>query len=479
MRHLTLSPDLGPVTSTALTVRSPYSGAVLATAQTLDLDGLKRALAHAHRQHHDPACTLTPAQRITIFERASTLLADDAERIALEASQEGGKPLADSRVEVARAVDGLRWCAQAVRSVSGSVIPMDLNSAAQGRMAFTELAPIGPVLAYSAFNHPVNLVVHQVGTALAAGCPVVIKPAEKTPISCHHVARVLHEAGLPEGWLHVVHAECLEDATALVSDPRIAFFSFIGSARVGWSLRRRLAAGTRCALEHGGMAPVIVAEDADLEDIVPRLARGAFYHAGQVCVSVQRIYAARSIASRLGDALSDAAQKLCVGDPTDPNTDIGPIINEAERQRIHRAVCDSGAQVLCGGKPMDANAYAPTVLMAPDPEASVQQEELFGPVVSITPVDDLDEAIELANARPFPFQAAVCSSAIDTCLYVARRLAATCVMVNDHTAFRVDWMPFGGHGQAGLGVGGMAYAMREQSIEKQIVMRSPLLETPS
>ena len=476
MRQLTLDPSLQPFSHSTFEVLAPHDQQPIAQVQCLDRTGVDFALERAETLHNEPDQELNKPQRVRIFEAAIDVFSRRSETLALDAALEGGKPLVDSRIEVQRAIEGLRCCIDAVRCESGSVTPMALGNSSSGRKAFTQRSPIGVVLAYSAFNHPVNLIVHQVCSALAAGCPVVIKPSERTPISCHNVVECLTEAGLPPGWVTIIHTDSLATAEAVVSNPRIAFFSFIGSAGVGWRLRSQLAPGTRCALEHGGVAPVIVSSDAQLDDIAPRLARGAFYHAGQVCVSVQRIFVHRDIVDSFAEQLVRAAQGYRHGSPDDENTQIGPIISSDARQRIHRWVHECGGQILCGGQPVEPLSYQATVVLNPAPDSKLCTQEIFGPVAVLIPFDDLDEAIVRANALPYTFQAAICSESLEICLYAADRLAATTVLVNDHTAFRVDWMPFGGHRHSGLGVGGFAHALAEQSVEKQIVLRSRRLE---
>ncbi len=267
-------------------------------------------------------------------------------------------------------------------------------------------------------------------------------------------------------------------STKMVTDPRVAFLTFIGSSRVGWMLRARLAPGTRCALEHGGVAAVIVAADADLDLAVPKLVKGGFYHAGQVCVSVQRIYADRSIAKTLAERLAEAAEKLVVGDPTLPDTDVGPLIDPAEVERVDEWVAeavDGGAKLLSGGKKISASCYACTVLLDPPETALVSVKEVFGPVVCVYSFDHLDEAIARANRLPFAFQAAVFTAGIDTAMQAYRGLDGSAIMVNDHTAFRVDWMPFAGLKESGLGIGGIPHTIREMQVEKMLVLNSAAL----
>jgi acyl-CoA reductase-like NAD-dependent aldehyde dehydrogenase len=352
---------------------------------------------------------------------------------------------------------------------------MGLNDSSAGRFAMTHHEPLGPVVAFSAFNHPLNLIVHQVAPAVATGCPVVVKPAEATPLACFRFVEILREAGLPDGWCQACLTSDLDVAGKLATDPRVAFFTFIGSARVGWMLRSRLAPGTRCSLEHGGAAPVIIAADADLAEAVPLLATGGFYHAGQVCVSVQRVFAHERIAHELAGELARAAAAMKVGDPTSPATDVGPLIRPAEVERVAtwvREAIDGGAEILCGGSAGSETTYAPTVLFDPPDDAKVSRLEIFGPVVCVYPCADLDEAIRRANALPYAFQASVFTRDIDTALRASRRLDAAAVMVNDHTAFRVDWMPFAGLRESGLGVGGIPHTMRDMQFEKMVVVRS-------
>jgi acyl-CoA reductase-like NAD-dependent aldehyde dehydrogenase len=296
-------------------VRAPYDGSLIATLDPGDASAVETALECAAALYRDRDGWLSPGRRVEILSRAAALMTERRDELALEAAREGGKPLVDSQVEADRAIDGVKLCVEALRTQSGTEIPMDLNAASAGRVAFTRHEPIGPVVAFSAFNHPLNLIVHQVGPAIAAGCPVIVKPAMATPLSCMRFVSILRQAGLPEEWCQALLTTGHEVSGRLVSDPRVGFFSFIGSASVGWTLRSQLAPGTRCALEHGGVAPVIVAADADLDLAVPLLAKGGFYHAGQVCVSVQRVFAEREVARDLASRLSEAATPLRVGDP--------------------------------------------------------------------------------------------------------------------------------------------------------------------
>jgi len=458
-----------------LEVFAPFDRSLIATAAAADSKAVEKALETASRLFRDRGAWLKPCQRIAILDKAAAIMTERADELAVEAAREGGKPLIDSKVEVTRAIDGVKNCIEVLRTEGGQEIPMNLNPASAGRVAFTRKQPIGVVVAVSAFNHPLNLIVHQVGPAVATGCPVIIKPAEDTPLSCFRFVNILREAGLPEEWCQSLVVKDLDVATQLVSDPRVSFFSFIGSARVGWMLRSKLAPGTRCALEHGGVAPVIVAADADLDNALPLLAKGGFYHAGQVCVSVQRIFAHESVVKELVERLADAAKALKIGDPTLADTEVGPLIRPAEVNRVEEWVneaVDAGADLIAGGRRISDTCYECTVLLNPPSEVKVSQMEVFGPVICVYTYSDIDQAIAQANAIPYAFQASVFTRDIDTALRASTRLDASAVMVNDHSAFRVDWMPFAGLKQSGLAVGGIPFTMHDMQIEKMTVWRS-------
>ena len=456
-------------------VKAPYDGHLIATVATANAEAVDQALQNAAELFADRDGWLPVPERITILEAAIELMQDQAEELAVEAAREGGKPLVDSNVEMVRCIDSIRICINTLRTDSSEAPPMGVNAASQQHLAMMCKEPIGVVVAVSAFNHPLNLIAHQVGPAIATGCPVIVKPAQDTPLSCAKLVRIFHQAGLPEAWCQYILPESHALAEKLVTDSRVAFFSFIGSAKVGWYLRSKLAAGTRCALEHGGVAPVIVADDADLDMALPGLVKGGFYHAGQVCVSVQRIFAHTSIARELAEQMVVSAQALIVGDPIAAKTEVGPLIREQEVQRVEQWVDEAvagGAELLCGGHVLDHQCYAPTVLFDPPADARVSTGEVFGPVVCIYPFDEVDEAITAANGLDVAFQAAVYSSNIDTAMRTASRLAASAVMINEHTAFRVDWMPFAGLKQSGLGVGGIPHTMHDMQVNKMIVVRS-------
>lgn len=460
-----------------LKVYSPYDNSLIKELPLMDKDELEEALKKAYGLFLDQSNWIPAHERITLLEKVRKIMEGKVEELTKVAAEEGGKPYQDSKVEVLRAINGVKIATEEIGRLTGEQIPMGLTASTTNRLAFTTREPIGVVASLSAFNHPLNLIVHQTVTAFAAGCPVIVKPASATPLSCKAFMEILKEAGVPEGWVQMVLIEN-DLAEKLATDKRVNYLSFIGSEKVGWSLKSKLAPGTRCALEHGGTAPVIVEEDADLEDMVPGLVKGGFYHAGQVCVSVQKVFVHESIARKVAEEMAKQAKNLKVGDPLDEDTEVGPLIRTGEVDRVEKWVKEAekeGAEILCGGKRISQSCYEPTVLWNPDQNSKVSKEEIFGPVVCVYSYKDREEAIRLANSLEYHFQAAVFTKNVDTALDTVQKLNATAVMVNDHTAFRADWMPFGGRDASGEGLGGIPYSMHEMTRVKLMVFKSKFL----
>ena len=458
-----------------LTVTAPWDQSVICDVPVADSNAVEIALSNAHTIFKDRDRWLAPYKRIEILDKTVEIMQSRFEELAIEAAREGGKPLIDSRVEVSRAIDGIKNCIECIRNETGRGIPMGLNAASQNRLAFTCREPIGVVVAVSAFNHPLNLIVHQVGPAVASGCPVIIKPAEDTPLSCFRFVQILHEAGLPIEYCQALVVNELSVAEQLVCDKRVGFFTFIGSGKVGWMLRSKLAPGTRCALEHGGVAPVIIDSTADLDDTLPLIAKGGFYHAGQVCVSVQRVFVPRMIANDVAKRLAELGEKMIIGDPTLEKTEVGPLIRTKEVDRVSEWIEEAktaGATCQTGGKRLSDTTYACTVLLDPPSNVRISEQEIFGPAICVYSYDEVDEAIELANSLPYSFQASILSRNLDFILRCNRRIDAATIMVNDHTAYRVDWMPFAGLKQSGYGVGGIPFTFEDMQIEKLTIVRS-------
>jgi acyl-CoA reductase-like NAD-dependent aldehyde dehydrogenase len=454
-------------------IRSPYDGSPVAKVEKADKAALSVAIDNADRAFREVMRGMPAWQRAEILYKTSESIKANIEELALIIASEGGKPLRDARVEATRAVNTVKMAGDEALQLNGEQLTMDRSRGTENHLAFTVREPIGPVLAISAFNHPLNLTAHLVATAIAAGCSVVVKPASQTPVSCLRLAQFLIEAGLPAGAISVATAGGAE-IDAIVGDPRFRFVNFIGGGDVGWALRGKIAPGTRLALEHGGTGTAIVDASADLAKAIPSLLRGGFYHAGQVCVSTQIVEIHESIYDQALELLKAGAQKLVVGDPRLPETEVGPLINTKELDRLDAWIGEAvgqGAKIIIGGKRLANNCYEPTILAEVTSKMRVMQDEIFGPVIVVRKFKELTTAIATINASPFAFQAAVYAQDLDRALLAARSIEAKAVMINDSTAFRVDWMPFAGGKTSGLGVGGMRYAVHEMTEEKLIVVK--------
>jgi acyl-CoA reductase-like NAD-dependent aldehyde dehydrogenase len=458
-------------------VTNPFDGSLIKEIPMNNSTDVESALQTAQALFVDQSQWIPAYKKIEILDKVAEIMTGQIEELTQLAASEGGKPYMDSKVEVLRAINGVKLSSEHISEMKGEQIPMGQTAASTNRLAFTTREPIGIVASVSAFNHPLNLIIHQTVPAIAVGAPVIIKPARTTPLSCLKFMEILTQAGLPKGWCQALILDN-KDASKLVEDERVNYFSFIGSGKVGWWLRSKLSPGTRCALEHGGAAPVIVEADADIEPMIDSLVKGGFYHAGQVCVSVQRVYVHEDICQKVARLIADQAKKLKVGNQLDKNTEVGPLISPAEVDRIEEWVKEAhynGAEILTGGNRISDTLFEPTVLVNPTDDVQVSQNEIFGPVVCIYTFGDRQEAIARANGLPFAFQAAVFTQNLDVALDTVKKLNATAVMVNDHTAFRVDWMPFGGRDVSGIGMGGIPYSMEEMTRIKMMVIKSSVL----
>jgi acyl-CoA reductase-like NAD-dependent aldehyde dehydrogenase len=458
-------------------VTSPFDGSVVGTVPYGSVTEVQTALELARRTFDDHKNALPTYKRVEILENVVKIMSSQIDELTKLCASEGGKPWIDSQVEVHRAINGVKLAIEALGTREGKQIAMGHTASSANRMAYTFKEPIGVVAAISAFNHPLNLAIHQVIPAIAVGCSVIIKPATQTPMSAIRVVEILEEAGLPKGWAQAVVCD-REGGELLATSPKVNALTFIGSGKVGWYLNSKVAPGTRVALEHGGVAPVIVEADANIDELIPSIGKGGFYHAGQVCVSVQRVFVHESIVDEVANKLADYASKLIVGDQLDPKTEVGPLINHNETNRVEEWVNEAvtkGGKILTGGKRITDSTYEPTVILNPADDALVSTKEVFGPVVCIYSYSDIEEAFDRANALEVSFQAAVFTKDLDTALKAVKRLNGTAVMVNDHTAFRVDWMPFGGAKASGLGLGGIHHSMEECTNEKMMVIKSSVL----
>jgi acyl-CoA reductase-like NAD-dependent aldehyde dehydrogenase len=410
-------------------------------------------------------------KRAEILVKVVAGIARRHDEIARQISDEAGKPLKAARVETSRAMSTYTFAAVEARKLSGEVVPMDAAQAGGGKLGFTLRRPIGIVGAISPFNFPLNLVAHKLAPALAAGCAVVLKPASQTPLSALLLAELEDEAGLPPGWLSVVVGSSGEIGDVLVEDERVKAITFTGSGRVGWRLKER-APKKKVSLELGNATPVIVTADADIEATAAAMAANAFAFAGQSCISVQRIYVERAAYDAFVEALVPRVRELKVGDPADEETDVGPVIDSGAKERILEWIEEAkrgGAEVLAGGEEQDG-LIQPTVIGNASPELKVSCEEVFGPVVTVNAVDSLDEAIELANSTRYGLQAGIFTTRIDAAMKAAQELDFGGVIVNEAPTFRSDQMPYGGVKDSGNTREGPAYAVRELTEERLVVI---------
>ena len=451
-----------------LDVRSPYSADVVGRVAKAGARETRRAIDAAERAMRDP---LPAHKRAEILVRVAAALGRRHDEVARLISDEAGKPMKAARVEARRAMSTFTMAAVEARKLAGDVVPMEATQAGEGKLAFTLRVPRGIVGAISPFNFPLNLVAHKVAPALAAGCAVVLKPASQTPLSALLLAEMEHEAGLPPGWLNVVVGRSNEIGDALVTDERVTVLTFTGSGDVGWKLRER-SPRKHVLLELGNATPLIVAGDADLDAAAQAVAQHGFAFAGQSCISIQRVYVERDSYEPFLDLLLPRVEALVTGDPGDEETDVGPVIDAAARERIAAWIEEArsaGARVVAGGT-AEGELIAPTLIADPPPDAKVSCEEVFGPVVTVVPFDSLDEAFALANGTRYGLQAGIFTSSLQTAVRAAQALEFGGVTVNEAPTFRADQMPYGGVKASGNTREGPAYAVRELTEERLVVL---------
>jgi len=449
-------------------VRSPYDGEVVGRVPKAGADETRRAIDAAQEAMRTP---LAAHKRAEILVKITAGIARRHEEAARLICAEAGKPIKTARVEASRAMSTYTFSAVEARKLGGEMVPMDAAQAGEGKLAFALRLPIGVVGAISPFNFPLNLVAHKLAPAFAAGCAVVLKPASQTPLSALFLAELADEAGLPPGWLNVLVGPASEIGDVLVEDERVRALTFTGSGPVGWKLKER-AAKKRVNLELGNATPVVVAADADVETAAQKVAANAFSFAGQSCISVQRVYVERPAYEAFVERLVPLVDALVVGDPADDDTDVGPVIDEDARTRIVEWINESNGDVLTGGD-LDGELIRPTVIANPGRADKVSCEEVFGPVCTVTAVDSIDEAFELANATRFGLQAGIFTSSLDTALRAAQALEFGGVTVNEAPTFRSDQMPYGGVKDSGNTREGPHYAVHELTEERLVVVELP------
>jgi acyl-CoA reductase-like NAD-dependent aldehyde dehydrogenase len=449
-------------------IRNPYDDTLLATVPDATDDDVDAAVAAAVAAMRERP--LAPFERYRILARTSELVAERAEDFAHLIVAESGKPLRDARGEVARAVQTILLCAEEAKRIGGEVIPFDATPGSEHRIGFTLPVSVGPVCAITPFNAPLNQINHKLPTAIAAGCSVVLKPAELTPLSAIRLVQTLQEAGLPAGWANLVLGD-RRVGQRLLEDERPAAYSFTGSVAVGRHIRATVGL-RRTVLELGNNSPNIVHHDADLDHAAGAIATSGFAYAGQLCISAQRVLVHRDVHDAFVARLAERARALRVGDPALETTDVGPMIDDAAAQRAQRVIAETvaaGASIAAGGT-ADGRLVAPTVLDGVTPHMRVACEEAFAPILAIVTYDTLDEAIAIANGTRYGLQAAAFTESLDVALYLARRIEAGSLMVNEGSHFRIDQMPFGGVKDSGLGREGVRYAIEEFTTQRLVAI---------
>ncbi|MBG6137039.1 aldehyde dehydrogenase family protein [Longispora fulva] len=460
-----------PVTSDrTFDVHHPYDGALVATVAVAGPEHVEAAVTAAVAVAPE-AAALPAHARAGALDHLSRRLAERAEEVARLITAENGKPIRWARAEVGRAVSTFRWAAEEARRYSGDLQRLDTDPAATGRLGLIRRFPRGPVLGIAPFNFPLNLVAHKLAPAIAVGAPVLVKPAPATPLSALMLGELLAETDLPAGMWSVLPVPN-DRMPALVADPRLPVVSFTGSVPVGWAIRAAVPR-KHVTLELGGNAAAVVCADwTDLDRAAARIATFAMYQAGQSCIKVQRVYAETPVYERLATKIVAAVEALGAGDPADEATEVGPLINEDAARRVESWVAEAvaaGARVLCGGT-RTGSSHAPTVLVDVPADAKVVREEIFGPVLVLSPVDSVDEAFAAVNDSAFGLQAGVFTHRLDVAFRAHRELVVGGVVIGDVPSYRADQMPYGGTKDSGVGREGLRSAMDDYTEPRVLVL---------
>jgi len=456
------SPVMSPVIS-------PYSREVVDVVPEATAGQVDKALDAAERVATVMAA-LTAYERSQILNRAADLLAGRLEDFAKTISLEEGKPLSESRGEVGRMPDLLRLCAFEGSQLRGETLPLDAQAATKGKLGFTLRVPCGIVVAITPFNYPLLLVVHKVGPALAAGNAVILKPARQTPLVALKLTEVFLEAGLPENGLQCVTGSGAVVGEKLCADTRVRKISFTGSTSVGEKITQ-VAGVKKLSLELGSNSPLVVLPDADMETVAAATALGGYVNAGQVCISTQRVLVHRRVYGEFLDALKKPVEAIKVGNPLEEETRLSAMISVQDAERVGTWIQEAvgqGARIVTGGE-RDGAVFAPTIVADVKPSMRVSCDELFGPAVAVSPVESIDEAIQLANDSRYGLGAGIFTRDINNALKFARRVQSGNVMINWTPLWRADLMPYGGFKQSGIGKEGPRYVVEEMTEMKTVV----------
>ncbi len=450
-------------------VKNPYSGEVVERVSEVSREVFERAVEEASNSERLMA-GLPSYRKAEILQKVAEMLLQRKDEFAKTITLENGKPIVESRVEVERASLTFRIASEEAARINGDFIRLDRNQFSERRWGIISRFPLGVVLGITPFNFPLNLVAHKIAPAIASGNPVIIKPSSKTPLTAIRLGELLIEAGIPDGCMSILpcSSKIVEE---FITDRRIKVLSFTGSASVGWRLKK-LAFNKRVLLELGGNAGVLIDRDCNLEYAIKRTVTGAFSYAGQICISVQRIYVHRDIYDRFLEGFLKSVAFLKMGDPLDESVQIGPMIDEENALRIEEWVNEAlknGARLLCGGR-RKGNFYEPTVITNVKPDMRISCEEAFGPVVTITEVKTFEEGIKAINDSRYGLQAGVFTGNIQNAFYAFENLEVGGVIINDIPTYRIDHMPYGGVKESGSGREGVKYAIEEMTELRLMVL---------
>lgn len=450
-------------------LRSPYSGEVIAEVPMATAEDVEQAIAAAE-QAKKVMAKMPAFERANILETLAQKLEERMDEAAKIIAMESAKPFTTAKGEVVRTIETYKFAAEEAKRIHGETIPLDAAQGGVNRLGYTVREPIGIIGAITPFNFPMNLVAHKLGPAIATGNTIVLKPASQTPLSAFFIAELLQEAGLPKGALNVVTGAGRVVGDKLVTDPRVSMITFTGSPGVGIGIRNK-AGLKRVTLELGSNAAVIIDKNVDIDKIISRCVTGAFSNQGQVCISLQRIYAHEDIYDSFVEKFVDATKELTLGDPLDPKTDISALISPDDVERTLLWIDEakqSGAAIATGGM-AEGNIVHPTVILHADRQLRVSCQEVFAPIVLINKVQSVDEAISLVNDSNYGLQAGIYTNDVHTALDAAEELHVGGVLINDIPTFRVDNMPYGGVKESGTGREGLKYAVEEMTEMKLVV----------
>ena len=452
-------------------VRDPQDNSLVDTVPDATVEDLLRAIDKAV-EGVDVAATMTIKERMIILHRAASYIENHAEDYALIIAREASKTIREARKEVTRAVETLRLSAEEARRVQGETINFDQATGGEDRVGYYYRFPIGLIAAITPFNDPLNLVAHKVGPAIAGGNAIIVKPATVTPLSALKLAEAFEAAGLPSKVLTVITGRGSVIGDTLVRHPAVRMVSFTGGLDAGVHIAK-IAGLKKLGMELGSNSPVIIMDDANLEEAVRATVSGAFWAAGQNCLGVQRVFVQKSVYDAFLGRMVEKTKQVLIGDKLSEETGIGPLITEKEAKRIEEWVTEAveqGAHIEVGGR-REGNYYLPTILTNVPPDVRVAKEEVFGPVVSIFPVEDLQEAIQLANSVNYGLQAGIFTKDLDSAFKAIHQLHVGGVNVNDSSDYRLDAMPFGGVKGSGLGREGVKFALQEMTEPKVVCFK--------